>query len=123
MPVTADRADVLHFAGRHRLSPAVRDGEPHLAAAGDAAGRCGWTPFFAALRARDLALSFEAGEAAFTFVRARGASGHPHPSAAAAPSAPSPSPSPSPAPGRAEGAFAEARRFLAALRGRPAPPA
>jgi hypothetical protein len=119
MPVTADRADVLHFAGRHRLSPAVRAGEPLLVPAGETAGRCGWAPFFEALRARGLALSFEPADAAFTFVRARGAQGHPS-AAAAAPPSPS---SPSPGPGRGGGALAEARRFLAALRGRPAPPA
>jgi hypothetical protein len=54
-------------------------------------------------------------------VRARGASAPPHPSAAAAPSAPGPSSASAPA--RGGGALAEARRFLAALRGRPAPPA
>lgn len=113
MPVTVDRADIVHFAGGHRLSPALRGGAPALVAAGDAAGRCGWAPFFAALRARGLALSFEPGEPTFSFVPARGASGHPSPAAAAAPSA-----SPSPGPGRSARALAEARRFLAALRGR-----
>jgi len=120
MPLTADRADIIHFAGRHRLSPAVRDGAPLLVATGDAAGRCGWAPFFEALRARGLALSFEPGAEAFTFVPARAASGHPS-AAAAAP--PSPSSSPSPGPARVGGVLAEARRFLAALLGRPAPPA
>ncbi len=119
MPVTIDRADIVHFAGRHRLSPALRGGAPALVPPAEAEGRCGWASFFAALRARGLALSFEPGEATVTFVPARGASGHPSPSAAAAPS---PSPSPSPRPGRSAGALAEARRFLEALRGR-LPPA
>jgi hypothetical protein len=56
---TTDRADVIHFAGRHRLSPAVRDGVPALVPPGDQAGRCGWAELFAAVRARDLALVFE----------------------------------------------------------------
>jgi hypothetical protein len=44
-----DRRDILHLAGRRRLSPAVRGGLPALVAIGDLAGRCGWEPFFAAL--------------------------------------------------------------------------
>jgi len=46
---TRDRCDILHLAGRRRLSPALRDGTPALVPAGDQAGRCGWEPFFAAL--------------------------------------------------------------------------
>jgi hypothetical protein len=44
-----DRRDILHLAGRRRLSPAVRGGLPALVAIGDQAGRCGWEPFFTAL--------------------------------------------------------------------------
>jgi hypothetical protein len=46
---TRDRCDIIHLAGRLRLSPAVRDGNPLLVPVGDQAGRCGWEPFFAAL--------------------------------------------------------------------------
>lgn len=48
-PPTRDRCDILHLAGRRRLSPAIRGGIPALVAVGDQAGRCGWEPFFAAL--------------------------------------------------------------------------
>jgi len=44
-----DRRDILHLAGRRRLSPAVRDGVPALLPPQDLAGRCGWEAFFAAL--------------------------------------------------------------------------
>jgi hypothetical protein len=100
MPVQVDRAEVIHFAGRHRLSPALRDGAPALVAPGEPGDRCGWAELFAALAARGLAASFEPDDpASLTFVRRGG--------------------------GRADaghaprgGAFAEARRFLEALRGR-----
>ncbi len=46
---TRDRCDILHLAGRLRLSPALRNGDPALVPVGDRAGRCGWEPFFAAL--------------------------------------------------------------------------
>lgn len=60
MPATTDRADVEHFAGRHHLSPALRDGGPVLVAGPDpTATRCGWAPFFRAMSARGLALAFE----------------------------------------------------------------
>jgi hypothetical protein len=102
MPVTVDRADIVHFAGRHRLSPAVRDGAPALVGQGEQAGRCGWADFFAAMSARELAASFEPEDpASFRFTSRGAASGHPPG-----------------APGRERGAFAEARRFLAALLGR-----
>jgi hypothetical protein len=54
---TADRGEIIHHAGRHRLSPAVRDGVPVLVGPGDAEGRCGWERFFRALDARRLALA------------------------------------------------------------------
>jgi hypothetical protein len=109
MPVTVDRADVIHFAGRHRLSPALRDGGPALVPPGEPGERCGWAAFFAALRERRLAVSFAPDDpASLSFVPDRAAAGHP---------------SPSPGPARGGGALAEARRFLAALlRGR-LPPA
>jgi hypothetical protein len=47
-----DRGDVIHFAGRHGLSPASRDGAPALLAHGEPGQRCGWEPLFAALAAR-----------------------------------------------------------------------
>jgi hypothetical protein len=104
MPVTVDRADVIHFAGRHRLSPALRDGAPVLVPSGETGGRCGWAPFFAALRERRLAVSYSPDDpASVTFVSDRDAAAHP-------------SPSPSPGPARGGGVLAEARRFLAALR-------
>ena len=46
---TRDRCDIVHLAGRRRLSPALRDGAPVLVPVGDNAGRCGWEPFFAVL--------------------------------------------------------------------------
>ena len=54
-----DRADVIHLAGRRRLSPAVRDGAPLLVAIGEVVGRCGWEPFFAALERRGLTVREE----------------------------------------------------------------
>lgn len=107
MPVTADRADVIHFAGRHRLSPAVRAGGPALVPQGETRDRCGWATFFTAMRARGLAASFDPADgASLSFVPRAGASDHPRGE-----------------PGGGPGAFSEARRFLEALRGRPPPPA
>ncbi len=105
MPLDADRAAVIHFAGRHRLSPALRDGVPALVAAGAPGERCGWATFFAAPPRRSLAAALDPEDAASFRTFPAGAS-------------------PSPAEDRARraGAFAEARRFLAALRGR-LPPA
>jgi hypothetical protein len=60
MPTT-DHGDIIHLAGRHRLSPAVRDGVPALVPVGDGRGRCGWAPFFAALARAGLAVA-EGGE-------------------------------------------------------------
>jgi hypothetical protein len=60
---TTDRSEIIHHAGRHGLSPAVRDGAPALVGAGDVRGRCGWERFFRALEAKRLALELdEAGE-------------------------------------------------------------
>ena len=53
---TRDRADILHLAGRRRLSPALRAGAPALVPVGEREGRCGWEPFFAALERRGLAV-------------------------------------------------------------------
>jgi hypothetical protein len=103
MPVRSDRADIVHEAGRRRLSPALRDGAPALVRTGDAAGRCGWAEFFAALEHAGLAVEFDpVDEATVRFV-ARGAAHASRPSLG----------------DRARAAFAEARRFAAALRGRP----
>ena len=60
MPVTLDRGEILHRAGRARLSPALRDGAPALVPVSETAGRCGWAPFFAALEARRLAVAWDA---------------------------------------------------------------
>ncbi len=105
MPITWDRGDVIHFAGRHRLSPALADGAPALVAVGAPGQRCGWAEFFAALHRAGLVASLDPEDAG---------SFKPVPRAAAAPSSAA-------APAHAPGAFAEARRFLAALRGRPPP--
>ena len=59
MPVTLDRGEILHRAGRARLSPALRDGAPALVPVSETAGRCGWAPFFAALEARRLAVAWD----------------------------------------------------------------
>ena len=60
MRVTTDRGEIIHHAGFHRLSPAVREGAPVLAGPGDPAGRCGWEPFFHAME--ELHLRAELGE-------------------------------------------------------------
>jgi hypothetical protein len=59
MPATRDRGDVIHFAGRHRLSPALDHDGPALLAPGEAGERCGWEPFFRAMAARRVALAFD----------------------------------------------------------------
>lgn len=104
MFTTTDRGDVIHFAGRHRLSPALREGAPALLPPGEAGQRCGWAEFFAALHARGHVASFDPEDAA---------SFRPVPRGAASVGA---------APASGPGALAEARRFVAALRGR-LPPA
>lgn len=54
---TRDRGEIIHFAGHHGLSPALRDDTPAFVAGHDpSAVRCGWEPFFRALGARRLAL-------------------------------------------------------------------
>lgn len=103
MPITTDRGDVIHFAGRHRLSPALRDGAPALVAVGEPGQRVGWAELFAALDARGLVASLDPGDPGSFRAVPRGAA-----SAAAVPA-------------RGPGALAEARRFVAALRGRPPP--
>jgi hypothetical protein len=54
MPSTVDRGEIMHLAGRRRLSPAVRAGVPSLVPVPETAGRCGWAAFFAALEGRRL---------------------------------------------------------------------
>jgi hypothetical protein len=101
---TFDRGAILHFAGFHRLSPALdAGGGPALAAElPDGARRCGWEPFFAAMAARRLALTFDPDDGASArFVRSGEAKdGGEHPTLASA--------------------IAHARRFVKALRGGPA---
>jgi hypothetical protein len=68
MPATLDRGAILHHAGLHRLSPALRAGAPALVPAGEGGGeRCGWEAFFRAVRERRLAvvLGEEGPEVAF----------------------------------------------------------
>jgi hypothetical protein len=100
MPLLCDRGDIVHEAGRRRLSPAVRDGEPALVAEDETAGRCGWADLFAILERRGLAVDFEEGSVRFV---PRGAARSARPSWLA----------------RARSAIAGARRFAAALRARP----
>jgi hypothetical protein len=95
---TTDRAEVIHFAGRHHLSPALRDGAPALVAHGEAGARCGWATFFAALEARGLAARLDPEDVASFALAPRAEAAHGH--------------------ARAGNPGAEARRFLAALRGR-----
>jgi hypothetical protein len=64
MPQTVDRGEILHRAGRARLSPALQDGVPALVPIGETAGRCGWAPFFSALGARRLAVEWTADDPA-----------------------------------------------------------
>jgi len=58
--LTIDRGEIIHHAGFHRLSPAVRHGAPLLVGPGDQAGRCGWEAFFRAMDG--LGLAAELGE-------------------------------------------------------------
>jgi hypothetical protein len=59
MASTVDRGEIMHRAGRARLSPALRDGVPALVPVDETAGRCGWAPFFAALESRGMAVAWE----------------------------------------------------------------
>ncbi len=103
MPLLADREAVIHFAGRHRLSPALVDGAPALAAPGAPGERCGWAAFFAAPAGRRVAAALDPDDASsfrtFPAAEARASRG------------------PAGVPARRGRPFAEARRFLAALRG------
>ena len=56
---TADRGEIIHLAGRHGLSPALRDGAPGFSSGHGDAARCGWEVFFAAMEARGLALAWD----------------------------------------------------------------
>jgi hypothetical protein len=59
--VTTDRGEIIHLAGRLRLSPGLDAGRgPALSSApGDGVARCGWAPFFRAMEGRRLALAFD----------------------------------------------------------------
>lgn len=106
MPVRTDRGEIMHEAGRRRLSPALREGVPALVRAGEAGGRCGWAEFFGALERRGLAVAFDEADEGPVSVVARAAASGARPSPAA----------------RIRAAVAEACRFVAALRGRPRAP-
>ncbi len=57
---TSDRGEIVHFAGFHRLSPALREGAPAFAGAPESSlRRCGWEQFFHALETRGLALVYD----------------------------------------------------------------
>ncbi|HEU4383695.1 MAG TPA: hypothetical protein VFR85_09345 [Anaeromyxobacteraceae bacterium] len=56
---TADRGEIVHVAGLHGLSPALRDGAPVLSSGHGDAARCGWEAFFAAMEERGLALAWD----------------------------------------------------------------
>ncbi len=55
---SADRGEIIHFAGQHGLSPALRDGAPAFSSGHADPARCGWEAFFAALDRRGLALTW-----------------------------------------------------------------
>jgi hypothetical protein len=100
---TFDRGAILHFAGFHRLSPALDAGGGPLLAAElpEGARRCGWEPFFAAMAARRLALAFDPDDGASArFVRSGAAKGRGEHATLAS-------------------AIAHAKRFVKALRGGP----
>ena len=83
MPITLDRGEIIHHAGRHGLTPALADGAPVLLGPGEPGRRCGWAPFFSALDARGEALDLASDGAARRAPRAGGPSPAGHPSAAA----------------------------------------
>ena len=79
---TTDRGGIMHFAGLHHLSPALDEGRaPALSAEpGGRLVRCGWEPFFGSLRARHLAMAYQADDpASVRFVPASGSTGAPEP--------------------------------------------
>jgi hypothetical protein len=100
-----DRGTILDLAGANHLSPALRDGRPALVDESETAGRIGWESFFAVLDRAGLELSWDTEDAAS--VRAV-------PVAEARPLERHPT--------FADG-LARTRRFVAALRGGPTPPA
>jgi hypothetical protein len=62
---TRDRGEILHFAGRHSLSPALRAGIPTFVSGPDpSATRCGWETFFRAMGDRGLAVVLKPDDAA-----------------------------------------------------------
>ena len=77
-----DHGELIHFAGRHGLSPALRDGAPALVAHGEAGQRCGWERLFAALSARGETLAL-ASDGGWTLARQAAAPSPSRPSAPA----------------------------------------
>src|SRR5690349_6896593 len=67
---TRDHGEILHFAGRHGLSPALRDGTPTFVSGPDAsAARCGWERFFRAMDDRGLVVVLDPEDAASAELR------------------------------------------------------
>jgi len=73
--VSRDRAEIMHFAGFHHLSPVLDAGRPAFStSAADGLARCGWEAFFRALAGGSLALSFDPPDpGSARFVPAKGA--------------------------------------------------
>ncbi len=65
MKTTADRGEVIHFAGSRHLSPALdAQGAPAFSSEpADRLARCGWASFFRALGERRLAVAFDPADA------------------------------------------------------------
>ena len=98
--VSRDRAEIMHFAGFHHLSPALDAGRPAFStSAADGLARCGWEAFFLALTEGCLALCFDPSDPSpARFVPAKGARSGAQQSGI-------------------RGALVHARRFLAAMIG------
>ena len=97
---TSDRAEIVHFAGFHHLSPGLdATSRPAFSSAtGDGVTRCGWETFFTALRTAGLAMAFDGADpTSVRFVPEAGA--------------------PSAGEQGLRGAFEHSKRFLKALRG------
>lgn len=71
---TQDRGEIVHWAGHHQRSPALKIeqsiAQPVFVGHGADPGsvRCGWEPFFDAMRDRDLVFVLEDDAATATFI-------------------------------------------------------